>query len=85
MKEKERVGLGESGFYDRDIYNIGGDKYVYVTYISVNDETEVLSNISILCIQSGLGSYSFQCFAWVCNPMGTRVMAKSGDEFVCCM
>jgi splicing factor 3B subunit 1 len=41
MKEKERVGLGESGFYDRDIYDSGGSKYDgYVTSIAVNDEME---------------------------------------------
>ncbi|GFG37140.1 hypothetical protein Cfor_05800 [Coptotermes formosanus] len=41
MKEKERVGLGESGFYDRDIYDGGGSKYDgYVTSIAVNDEME---------------------------------------------
>jgi splicing factor 3B subunit 1 len=42
MKEKERVGLGESGFYDRDIYDGGGNKYDgYVTSIAANDEVDV--------------------------------------------
>ena len=46
MKEKERVGLGESGFYDRDIYDSGGSKYDgYVTSIAVNDEMEVCNNL----------------------------------------
>ncbi|XP_069683329.1 splicing factor 3B subunit 1 isoform X1 [Periplaneta americana] len=41
MKEKERVGLGESGFYDRDIYDGGGNKYDgYVTSIAANDEVD---------------------------------------------
>lgn len=45
MKEKERVGLGESGFYDRDIYDGGGSKYDgYVTSIAANDEVDVSKN-----------------------------------------
>jgi len=56
MKEKERVGLGESGFYDRDIYDSGVSKYDgYVTSIAVNDEMEVRNNLWILFIQSGIG------------------------------
>jgi hypothetical protein len=62
MKEKERVGLGESGFYDRDIYDGGGSKYDgYVTSIAVNDEMEVSNNTKmqhlwILLVQFGNGS-----------------------------
>jgi len=57
MKEKERVGLGESGFYDRDIYDSGGSKYDgYVTSIAVNDEMEVRNNLWILFIQFSTGS-----------------------------
>lgn len=62
MKEKERVGLGESGFYDRDIYDSGGSKYDgYVTSIAVNDEMEVSNNtmrhyLCIHFIQSHTGS-----------------------------
>jgi hypothetical protein len=41
-KERERVGLGESGFYDRDIYDGGGNKFEeYVLSIAANDEVEV--------------------------------------------
>lgn len=40
---KERVGLGESGFYDRDIYDGGGKFEGYVTSIAANDEIEVSS------------------------------------------
>jgi hypothetical protein len=77
MKEKERVGLGESGFYDRDIYDSGISKYDgYVTSIAVNDEMEVRNNLWILFIQSGIASYSFQCFAWLCNPIGVLFMTK---------
>ena len=51
MKEKERVGLGESGFYDRDIYDSGGSKYDgYVTSIAVNDEMEVRNIIYLSSI-----------------------------------
>jgi len=57
VKEKERVRLGESGFYDRDIYDICGNKYnEYVTSIAVNDEMEVRNNLWILFIQSDTGS-----------------------------
>ncbi|XP_071445773.1 splicing factor 3B subunit 1 isoform X1 [Hetaerina americana] len=39
--EKDRVGLGESGYYDRDIYDGGGSKFEgYVTSIAANDEVE---------------------------------------------
>jgi hypothetical protein len=68
MKEKERVGLGESGFYDRDIYDGGGSKYDgYVTSIAVNDEMEVSNNtmmhqLWILLIQSGTGSLKYSVF-----------------------
>jgi len=49
VKEKERVGLGESGFYDRDIYDSCGNKYnEYVTSIAVSDEMEVRNNLWIL-------------------------------------
>lgn len=41
LTEKERVGLGESGFYDRDIYDGGGKFEGYVTSIAANDEIEV--------------------------------------------
>uniref|UniRef100_A0A1B6CJ24 Splicing factor 3B subunit 1 domain-containing protein n=1 Tax=Clastoptera arizonana TaxID=38151 RepID=A0A1B6CJ24_9HEMI len=40
LTEKERVGLGESGFYDRDIYDGGGKFEGYVTSIAANDEIE---------------------------------------------
>ncbi|KAK7867740.1 hypothetical protein R5R35_002244 [Gryllus longicercus] len=41
VNEKDRVGLGESGYYDRDIYDGGGNKYDgYVTSIAANDEVE---------------------------------------------
>jgi hypothetical protein len=74
MKEKERVGLGESGFYDRDIYDSGVSKYDgYVTSNAVSDEMEVRNNLWMLFVQD---SYSFQCFAWLCNPIGTCVMTK---------
>jgi splicing factor 3B subunit 1 len=57
MKEKERVGLGESGFYDRDIYDSGVSKYDgYVTSIAVNDEMEVCNNLWINFVQSSVGS-----------------------------
>jgi len=49
MKEKERVGLGESGFYDRDIYDSGVSKYDgYVTSIAVNDEMEDEDDVVLL-------------------------------------
>jgi splicing factor 3B subunit 1 len=49
IKEKERVGLGESGFYDRDIYDGGGSKYDgYVTSIAANDEVDVSNDILLL-------------------------------------
>jgi splicing factor 3B subunit 1 len=35
------VGLGESGFYDRDIYGGGGKFEGYVTSIAANDEVDV--------------------------------------------
>jgi hypothetical protein len=77
MKEKERVGLGESGFYDRDIYDSGGSKYDgYVTSIAVNDEMEVRNNLWVLLFSLVEDPYSFQCFAWLCNTIGTRVMTK---------
>lgn len=41
LPPKERVGLGESGFYDRDIYDGGGKFEGYVTSIAANDEIEV--------------------------------------------
>ena len=42
MKEKERVALGETGSYDTDIYDGGGNKYDrYVTSIAANDEVDV--------------------------------------------
>jgi hypothetical protein len=53
-----------------------------VTSIAVSDEMEGRNILWILFIQSGRGSYSCQCFAWLCNPMGTCVMTNSGDEFV---
>jgi hypothetical protein len=66
MKEEERVGLGESGFYDRDIYDSGGSKYDgYVTSIAVNDEMEVRNSLWILHIQSGTGSLWFSMFCLV--------------------
>nr|CAD7462012.1 unnamed protein product [Timema tahoe] len=41
INEKDRVGLGESGYYDRDIYDGGGSKFEgYVTSIAANDEVE---------------------------------------------
>ncbi|KAG8223693.1 hypothetical protein J437_LFUL004058 [Ladona fulva] len=41
VAEKDRVGLGESGYYDRDIYDGGGSKFDgYVTSIAANDEVE---------------------------------------------
>nr|CAD7417430.1 unnamed protein product [Timema poppensis] len=41
VNEKDRVGLGESGYYDRDIYDGGGSKFEgYVTSIAANDEVE---------------------------------------------
>ncbi|XP_046992506.1 splicing factor 3B subunit 1 [Schistocerca americana] len=41
VNEKDRVGLGESGYYDRDIYDGGGSKFDgYVTSIAANDEVE---------------------------------------------
>ncbi|XP_054285703.1 splicing factor 3B subunit 1 isoform X1 [Macrosteles quadrilineatus] len=40
LTEKERVGLGEKGFYDRDIYDGGGKYEGYVTSIAANDEIE---------------------------------------------
>lgn len=44
LTEKERVGLGESGYYDRDIYDGGGKYEGYVTSIAANDEIEVRVN-----------------------------------------
>lgn len=42
LTEKDRVGLGESGYYDKDIYDGGGSKFDgYVTSIAANDEVEV--------------------------------------------
>lgn len=42
INEKDRVGLGESGYYDRDIYDSGASKFDgYVTSIAANDELEV--------------------------------------------
>ncbi|XP_039290962.1 LOW QUALITY PROTEIN: splicing factor 3B subunit 1 [Nilaparvata lugens] len=40
LTEKERVGLGESGFYDREIYDGGGKFEGYVTSIAANDEVD---------------------------------------------
>jgi hypothetical protein len=66
MKEKERVGLGESGFYDRDIYDSGGSKYDgYVTSIAVNDEMEVSNNTMVrrhwvVLIQAGTTSLKYR-------------------------
>ncbi|KAF4527299.1 hypothetical protein B566_EDAN001073, partial [Ephemera danica] len=41
VTEKDRVGLGESGYYDKDIYDGGGSKFDgYVTSIAANDEVE---------------------------------------------
>jgi splicing factor 3B subunit 1 len=41
-RERERVGLGESGFYDRDIYDESGNKFEgYVLSIPANDEVDV--------------------------------------------
>ena len=68
MKEKERVGLGESGFYDRDIYDSGGNKYDgYVMSIAVNDEMEVRNYTTrhylwILFVQYGTGSLYYSVF-----------------------
>jgi hypothetical protein len=74
MKEKERVGLGESELYDRDMYDSGVSKYDgYVTSIAVSDEMEVRNNLWILSVQD---PYSFQCFAWLFNPIGTCVTTK---------
>lgn len=39
-KEK-RVGLGESGYFDSDIYDGGGKFEGYVRSIAVNDEVDV--------------------------------------------
>ena len=42
VTEKDRVGLGESGYFDRDIYDSSGGKYDgYVTSIAANDEVDV--------------------------------------------
>ncbi|KAL1137623.1 hypothetical protein AAG570_009319, partial [Ranatra chinensis] len=38
--DKSGVGLGESGFYDRDIYGGGGKFEGYVTSIAANDEVD---------------------------------------------
>lgn len=38
---KAGVGLGESGYFDRDIYGGGGKFEGYVTSIAANDEVEV--------------------------------------------
>lgn len=42
LTEKDRVGLGETGYFDSDIYDGGGGKYEgYVTSIAANDEVDV--------------------------------------------
>ncbi|CAH1396459.1 unnamed protein product [Nezara viridula] len=38
--DKSGVGLGESGFYDRDIYGVGSKFEGYVTSIAANDEVD---------------------------------------------
>lgn len=50
--EKNRIGLGESGYFDQEIYDGGGSKFDgYVTSIAANDEVDVsLRNTYILCI-----------------------------------
>lgn len=41
MSEKEQVGLGETGFYDQDIYDGSNNKFDgYVTSIAANDEID---------------------------------------------
>lgn len=42
ITEKDRVGLGETGYFDSDIYDGGGGKFEgYVTSIAANDEVDV--------------------------------------------
>lgn len=41
--EEKHVGLGASGFFDRDIYDGTGKYEGYVTSIAANDEVDVSS------------------------------------------
>lgn len=42
VTEKSRIGLGESGYFDQEIYDGGGSKFDgYVTSIAANDEVDV--------------------------------------------
>lgn len=40
-EKQKRVGLGESGYFDSDIYDGGGKFEGYVKSIAVNDEADV--------------------------------------------
>lgn len=42
ITDKDRIGLGESGYFDQEIYDGGGSKFDgYVTSIAANDEVDV--------------------------------------------
>ena len=47
VTDKSRIGLGESGYFDQEIYDGGGSKFDgYVTSIAANDEVDVSVNHS---------------------------------------
>lgn len=47
VTDKSRIGLGESGYFDQEIYDGGGSKFDgYVTSIAANDEVDVSINHS---------------------------------------
>lgn len=46
--DKSGVGLGESGFYDRDIYGVGSKFEGYVTSIAANDEVDVSNSFELI-------------------------------------
>lgn len=42
INDKNRIGLGESGYFDQEIYDRGGSKFDgYVASIAANDEVDV--------------------------------------------
>lgn len=49
VAEKSRIGLGESGYFDQEIYDGGGGKFDgYVTSIAANDEVDVSTSFKLI-------------------------------------
>lgn len=52
VTDKSRIGLGESGYFDQEIYDGGGSKFEgYVTSIAANDEVDVSNSFIVYIAQ----------------------------------